>query len=488
MHPTHWLISTQVLTALKSTGKAKAPRYDKTAFGGFGDRAGLVDVEGADVVLVEGWMAGFKPVGAAAATAVDADLGAVDACLGAYARWDAHADAWLVVAIESPADTVYGWRREAERRAGGGLSDEQVRDFVGRFLPSYEAYCPALYEAAAGGGQTHAPAVALEDGHAHPVLQMPHPSRDRRLRQPQRIRGGAKSAMAGNGADDGKVAEAEHFRDMRPWATPSQARPRLTRQRPRPICAAAQHEVRAMSQIPHPPDFGPPRIRLRGLEGRDRHDHAAHLLRLSPEDRRARFHAALTDDAIRAYSDGVDWDHALIFGAFVGGVLRGLGELIPWPARDQGEASFSIEQPFQQIGLGKRLVLATVLATALAMARNELLSLTSLPSFGALLAGNPTPFALKYTLGSLLSMGASGFLVGPAKQCEGMCAPVRRFASLLYVASLCATLFCIFRLHDRLLTSVAMCLQLAAMVWYCLTYVPFGGVLLRRCLGLVCKT
>ena len=63
-----------------------------------------------------------------------------------------------------------------------------------------------------------------------------------------------------------------------------------------------------------------------------------------------------------------------------------------------------------------------------------------------------------------------------------------RVASLLYVASLCATLFCIFRLHDRLLTSVAMCLQLAAMVWYCLTYVPFGGVLLRRCLGLVCKT
>ena len=117
-----------------------------------------------------------------------------------------------------------------------------------------------------------------------------------------------------------------------------------------------------------------------------------------------------------------------------------------------------------------------------------LLSLTSLLSFGALLAGNPTPFAFKYTLGSLLSMSASSFLVGPAKQCEGMCAPVRRFASLLYVASLCATLFCIFRLHDRLLTSISMCLQLAAMVWYCLTYVPFGGVLLRRCLGSACKT
>ena len=117
-----------------------------------------------------------------------------------------------------------------------------------------------------------------------------------------------------------------------------------------------------------------------------------------------------------------------------------------------------------------------------------MLSLTSLLSFGALLAGNPTPFAFKYTAGSLLSMSASSFLVGPAKQCEGMCAPVRRFASLLYVASLCATLFCIFRLHDRLLTSIAMCLQLAAMVWYCFTYVPFGGVLLRKCVGTVLKT
>ena len=96
------------------------------------------------------------------APAVDADLGAVDACLGAYARWDAHADAWLVVAIESPADTVYGWRREAERRAGGGLSDEQVRDFVGRFLPSYEAYCPALYAAAAGGGVDAKPSLRLD--------------------------------------------------------------------------------------------------------------------------------------------------------------------------------------------------------------------------------------------------------------------------------------------------------------------------------------
>lgn len=151
----------RVLTQLKATGKAQAPRYDKTAHNGFGDRAGLVDIRAADVVLVEGWMAGFKPVRAAAA-AINADLGAVDAHLGAYGTWDAHADAWLVVALESPADTVYGWRREAERRADGGLSDDQVRDFVGRFLPSYAAYCPALYAAAAAGGVDAKPTLRLD--------------------------------------------------------------------------------------------------------------------------------------------------------------------------------------------------------------------------------------------------------------------------------------------------------------------------------------
>ena len=117
-----------------------------------------------------------------------------------------------------------------------------------------------------------------------------------------------------------------------------------------------------MSSMLHPSDFGPPRIRLRGLERRDRQAHAAHLLRLSPDHRYARFHTFFTDSAVRAYSDGIDWDHALIFGAFVSGVLRGLGELFPWPDGTEGEASFSIEEPFQHIGLGKRLVLATVLA------------------------------------------------------------------------------------------------------------------------------
>ena len=103
-------------------------------------------------------------------------------------------------------------------------------------------------------------------------------------------------------------------------------------------------------------------------------------------------------------------------------------------------------------------------------AAGMVLSLTSLFSFTSLLLGNPTPFALKYTLGNLLAMGASSFLVGPVKQCTDMFAPERRVATSLYAGSLLATLTCIFYLHSKLLTFVAICCQLCAMVWYFVSY------------------
>jgi hypothetical protein len=115
-------------------------------------------------------------------------------------------------------------------------------------------------------------------------------------------------------------------------------------------------------------------------------------------------------------------------------------------------------------------------------AAGMVLSLTSLFSFTSLLLGNPTPFALKYTLGNLLAMGASSFLVGPVKQCTDMFAPERRVATLLYAGSLLATLTCIFYLHSKLLTFVAICCQLCAMVWYFVSYLPFGQKALQQCL------
>ena len=43
---------------------------------------------------------------------------------------------------------------------------------------------------------------------------------------------------------------------------------------------------------------------------------------------------------------------------------------------------------------------------------------------------------VRYTLGNLLSLGATSFLVGPAQQCRDMMAPQRKMASLAYVVTL----------------------------------------------------
>lgn len=84
-----------------------ARRYDKSAFQGLGDRAPQsawpVVAGPLEVVFFEGWMSGFRPMGQAAAAAVEPALAEVDARLAGYeGAWDAAVDAWLVIRIGDP--------------------------------------------------------------------------------------------------------------------------------------------------------------------------------------------------------------------------------------------------------------------------------------------------------------------------------------------------------------------------------------------------
>ena len=103
-------------------------------------------------------------------------------------------------------------------------------------------------------------------------------------------------------------------------------------------------------------------VRLRGLTGKDQPQHAAHLRRLAPEDRHARFHSTISDAAIDSYSEHLNWDSVLIFGVFVDGVLRAAGELLTEPGSPDAELAVSVEHDYQHLGFGKQLVLAMVLA------------------------------------------------------------------------------------------------------------------------------
>ncbi len=110
------------------------------------------------------------------------------------------------------------------------------------------------------------------------------------------------------------------------------------------------------------PGAGDAGIRLRGLNEGDWQQHADHLQRLSPEGRRARFQSAISDAAIRSYVRGMDWRHVFVFGVFVHGTLRAVGELIPMTDLGSAEISVSVEDDHQHSGFGKMLVLAMFLA------------------------------------------------------------------------------------------------------------------------------
>lgn len=153
----------EALLGLSCEGKKiKVPRYDKSAHSGRGDRADpsvWSEVGGPlQVLLFEGWMLGFQPVDAVAYKAVDPQLQVVNERLAAYhSAWDRYIDSWIIIQVSNPG-WVYKWRQQAEygmRLTGRpGMTDEQVKDFVSRYMSAYKAYLPGLYKSGPKGAAT----------------------------------------------------------------------------------------------------------------------------------------------------------------------------------------------------------------------------------------------------------------------------------------------------------------------------------------------
>jgi D-glycerate 3-kinase len=124
------------------------PVYNKFAYEGRGDRAPREAwrrvVGPIDAIVFEGWMLGFAPVSDGE---IEPALRVPNGYLAAYDAWTRRLDALLQLDVAS-LDTIVRWRVFAERarRASGqaGLTDEEARDYIERFLPAYRAYVPAL--------------------------------------------------------------------------------------------------------------------------------------------------------------------------------------------------------------------------------------------------------------------------------------------------------------------------------------------------------
>ena len=97
----------------------------------------------------------------------------------------------------------------------------------------------------------------------------------------------------------------------------------------------------------------------------------------------------------------------------------------------------------------------------------------------------PVKLATTLTLGNMLSIGSMMFLMGPTKQCENMMDAKRRGATLAYLASLALTLLAAFMVKSRLLCLFCIAVQYSALLWYSLSYVPYGREMLGNALATV---
>ena len=89
-----------------------------------------------------------------------------------------------------------------------------------------------------------------------------------------------------------------------------------------------------------------------------------HLLRLDEESRHRRFSGAVSDEVIAHHATSTSRLDVVVYGFFVDGVLRGAAELRVTGSlfARQGEAAFSIEQPWQSQGVGSQLLERTLLS------------------------------------------------------------------------------------------------------------------------------
>ena len=104
---------------------------------------------------------------------------------------------------------------------------------------------------------------------------------------------------------------------------------------------------------------GPENGHIRKLGRSERDVLCAHLLRLTPEERRMRFLGSVGDASIRRYCERPRPFHTVVLGYFADGILRGAGELlldeqVLWTKR--AEVALTVEGPFQGRGVGAELL------------------------------------------------------------------------------------------------------------------------------------
>uniref|UniRef100_A0A0B6ZHB4 Vesicle transport protein n=1 Tax=Arion vulgaris TaxID=1028688 RepID=A0A0B6ZHB4_9EUPU len=90
-------------------------------------------------------------------------------------------------------------------------------------------------------------------------------------------------------------------------------------------------------------------------------------------------------------------------------------------------------------------------------------------------------FGVLYTIGNILSLGSTCFLMGPCNQLKKMFAKTRIIATIMVFVMFILTLVCAFAVKNAPLTIVCCILQFLALTWYSISYIPFARDAVMKC-------
>ena len=119
-----------------------------------------------------------------------------------------------------------------------------------------------------------------------------------------------------------------------------------------------------------------------------------------------------------------------------------------------------------------------------------LLSLGSTFRLTQALRGKPGPFATAYTIGNVLSLTSSCFFAGPWNQVKSMFHQKRRISTIAYIFLIGLTLTLCFSPnipHRKPLVILSVLAQFMALIWYTLSYIPYGRNIALACLKRGCR-
>ncbi|XP_032666949.1 vesicle transport protein SFT2B isoform X1 [Odontomachus brunneus] len=97
-----------------------------------------------------------------------------------------------------------------------------------------------------------------------------------------------------------------------------------------------------------------------------------------------------------------------------------------------------------------------------------------LGSFALFLNKGLAVFAVFYTLGNVISLASTCFLMGPFNQLKKMFAPTRVIATIIVFVTIALTLVAALHLHNPGLALLFIIIQSLAMTWYSLSYIPYA--------------